>query len=47
MYSEKEKVRAIHAVIYGAVPETKLDGELLMKISKWLFERKYGHLLNL
>lgn len=47
MFSEREKARAVHAVLYGTMPVSASNGELLMRISKWLFESKYGHLLNL
>lgn len=47
MFSEREKARAVHAVLYSATPVTASNSDLLIKISKWLFEAKYGHLLNL
>ena len=47
MFYEREKKREDQEVLYSATPVTASNSDLLIKISKWLFEAKYGHLLNL
>lgn len=40
-YSDTDKARAIHHILFGRVPKSVLSAELVFKIAKWLFNRVY------
>lgn len=41
MYSDQDKARAIHQVLFGRLPVAAIDAEFVLGIAKWLFNRVY------
>lgn len=41
VYSDTDKARAIHQVLFGRMPLALRNAELLAGIAKWLFSRIY------